>query len=1365
MDGRNEFREGLFPSGSCVAPDDRLEVEDNETSVYQLFNEIDHGQINATQLLLAQEACKTCVQLSYCEEQRDGLATELWKRGAGFVVVGGEQKQVSIGMAQPALETSTHAFKFDLSRIPDDPKAALAVLRQGKRSGQFPTGGKPPHGAIEAGKKYLGWLEENQAETFATISNELGESEMTKGIQGLIKTLFQQKDFTDFSQGVQKGNGKYNRRYKAENIDTAADYPKITQFLHEATEIKRLGYSAPTTKATTHDPDFYKELAATYQKGMSWTEFNRLVSENRDPVAALQKFQVERSFVREANPDISDSHIRTQALSRKSDSIVDTAKQLAASFEEYDYVSEGLARAICKSNPGNPQVAMQNLIYRVEKASETFGEDPVITPGDIVRYARSYRSGEKLHAALSLFKENVATLTEKYADDPEITPALIRGFSNHHLNSAVAAVENYKAAITALVEDSNGTVPLSDLRRAARCGITSFREAQYAYKERTINNRFLKRTAPHRPDIAMLGRITRLYPYAEIDTVAENVHKLMNDGLLVHANADATILQGDMPNEMHKIFAAKANLYLTFSSDLRELSHLQRLVIAHQYGLMPLIYGSEANPLRLESLLNGKTVTEYYDDAVMPLLASCKKDSMRPLSLGEVVNDLHYYQQTLRTRESDADHKILSLRSMRDASLVVAGQVLYMSEPDYNWNWDAEQPQLYGWLEQKITSAYAPHQREAAFERARDAIQSGALELLGDSPQNFRLVFSQNFYRDDVTDLKRAAVANALGIDQLLFGSDLTALLRQRFGNEPISIDISRSNQPRITEIATDELVAAAKQDVADETAALVEATPLPEDHFERLLTFVFGPQPNLAVLSEKQREKIAGTLVSVFGACMKASREQGAYYLEDQQDVFMAWSAIKGNDLRVAANTYGLPHNEIDEAIGHGLEVIGDILGNLQNQRLADIRSSLEAAGTFNLHAENHAIAPIVTEPRLEKVAALEKPTRTQVSLPAKNLDKSSNETKRIKSPKIAEEKTPKVEVAAESLSPVILREDEWVIIPAEQTETGFNQTALEAYMKQLNYPLLKPEQEVELAKAIEAGVLAKEKIDSGDVPAADRTDYERLVHIGEAAKLTFINSNLRLVVNMAKKYPTGLGGISFLDYVQEGNIGLIRAVEKFDYTKGYKFSTYATSWIRQRMNHAQTLQTKTIYTPLHVGEPARYYRAYWSKIKEERGRAPTDEETLAHFNWTPKLLGDVKNIIKQQPLSLDYKLQSYEKDSTVFGDIIEDGKGQQPEAEVLGGQTREVFSQLAEQLLAPKIAFVLALNHGLPLSPHVRSVAGSYEIEEGREYSAAEIASLLGVKAQAVRDMRARGVRTLNKPQNRRLLSYLLGHTDSPA
>ncbi len=232
------------------------------------------------------------------------------------------------------------------------------------------------------------------------------------------------------------------------------------------------------------------------------------------------------------------------------------------------------------------------------------------------------------------------------------------------------------------------------------------------------------------------------------------------------------------------------------------------------------------------------------------------------------------------------------------------------------------------------------------------------------------------------------------------------------------------------------------------------------------------------------------------------------------------------------------------------------------------------------------------------------------------------------------------------------------------EDTEAEIRRADLEAgrrpatsdlvriYLREIGrVPLLTAEDEVELAKAIEAGLFAEEKLGGGfPTPGAVHGDLELLVCEGVRAKQRLIEANLRLVVSIAKRY---IGrGLVFLDLIQEGNLGLIRAVEKFDYTRGYKFSTYATWWIRQAITRAIADQARTIRLPVHAIETMSKLRCVSTEFVQKQGREPTAEET-ARATGIP--VEETRRLLKisRQPISLDHPVG--ESDENEFGDVIE--------------------------------------------------------------------------------------------------------------
>ncbi|MCW2810776.1 MAG: hrdB, partial [Friedmanniella sp.] len=227
--------------------------------------------------------------------------------------------------------------------------------------------------------------------------------------------------------------------------------------------------------------------------------------------------------------------------------------------------------------------------------------------------------------------------------------------------------------------------------------------------------------------------------------------------------------------------------------------------------------------------------------------------------------------------------------------------------------------------------------------------------------------------------------------------------------------------------------------------------------------------------------------------------------------------------------------------------------------------------------------------------------------------------------------------------------------------------------YLKQIGkVALLNAEQEVELAKRIEAGLFADEKIndDKVKIKPAQAVDFEWIAEDGRRAKNHLLEANLRLVVSLAKRY-TGRGML-FLDLIQEGNLGLIRAVEKFDYTKGYKFSTYATWWIRQAITRAMADQARTIRIPVHMVEVINKLARVQRQMLQDLGREPTPEELAKELDMTPEKVVEVQKY-GREPISLHTPLG--EDGDSEFGDLIEDSEAVVPADAVS-------FTLLQEQL-----------------------------------------------------------------------------------
>jgi len=291
--------------------------------------------------------------------------------------------------------------------------------------------------------------------------------------------------------------------------------------------------------------------------------------------------------------------------------------------------------------------------------------------------------------------------------------------------------------------------------------------------------------------------------------------------------------------------------------------------------------------------------------------------------------------------------------------------------------------------------------------------------------------------------------------------------------------------------------------------------------------------------------------------------------------------------------------------------------------------------------------------------------------------------------------------------------------------------------------YPLLTKDDEVRLAKAIEAGKEAATTLEKGgkELTPAKKRECRRTAREGDDAERTFVQSNLRLVVSIAKKYTNR--GLQFLDLIQEGNIGLMKAVDKFEYRRGYKFSTYATWWIRQAITRAIADQARTIRIPVHMIETINKLIRTSRGLVQELGREPTSEEIAKRMDIP---VSKVRKVLKiaQEPISLETPIG--EEEDSHLGDFIEDRQVVSPAEAVINLNLKEQTESVLKTL-TPREEKVIKMRFG---------------VGDGSEHTLEEVGQSFAVTRERIRQIEAKALRKLRHPsRSRKLRAFLEGRT----
>jgi RNA polymerase primary sigma factor len=292
--------------------------------------------------------------------------------------------------------------------------------------------------------------------------------------------------------------------------------------------------------------------------------------------------------------------------------------------------------------------------------------------------------------------------------------------------------------------------------------------------------------------------------------------------------------------------------------------------------------------------------------------------------------------------------------------------------------------------------------------------------------------------------------------------------------------------------------------------------------------------------------------------------------------------------------------------------------------------------------------------------------------------------------------------------------------------------------YLKEMaRVPLLSTQEEIRLAKLLEEGQAAQHRLSKDGQNPKERRELERVIDEGKAAREHLIKANTRLVVSIAKKY---MGrGVPFLDLIQEGNLGLMKAVEKFDHTRGYRFSTYATWWIRQTITRAIADQGRTIRVPVHMSDRIRRLYKTSRRLEQERGRKPTPEEIAAELEMEPRKVRWMLKV-SWRPLSLEKPIG--EEEDNELGSFIEDNNSTTPTQSAYEHLLKEKMEEILATL-TPREARILRLRFGL---------------QDGKSYTLEEVGQKFGLTRERIRQIEGKALRRLRHPRrSRQLKEYL--------
>lgn len=451
-----------------------------------------------------------------------------------------------------------------------------------------------------------------------------------------------------------------------------------------------------------------------------------------------------------------------------------------------------------------------------------------------------------------------------------------------------------------------------------------------------------------------------------------------------------------------------------------------------------------------------------------------------------------------------------------------------------------------------------------------------------------------------------------------------------------------------------------------------------------------------------------------------KSAKDEGAAEVKPEKKPRTRKTAKKAEESTSAEEAAAKPAKRTRKKKAEKAEKVEEVPQDSQSEEVEDLEED------------------IVEAAQLEDVEDIDADV-DEIEVDADDVDEDDSEDKDSEDEASSQDQDskPQAVAAVRSKGGFVVSDSDETDEPVQQvTVAGATADPVKDYLKQIGkVSLLNAEQEVDLARRIEAGLYAEEllKTTSNDLSSRQRRELHILAQDGQQAKNHLLEANLRLVVSLAKRY-TGRG-MQFLDLIQEGNLGLIRAVEKFDYTKGYKFSTYATWWIRQAITRAMADQARTIRIPVHMVEVINKLARVQRQMLQDLGREPTPEELAKELDMTPEKVVEVQKY-GREPISLHTPLG--EDGDSEFGDLIEDSEAIVPADAVS-------FTLLQEQLhrvldtLSEREAGVVSMRFGLG---------------DGQPKTLDEIGKVYGVTRERIRQIESKTMSKLRHPSRSQVL-----------